>query len=52
MLDAEISSGQSANRFAEGDGDRAGLAHRQRVVGHHNGRCRALGVDGVIIRVR
>ena len=52
MLDVEVGNIQTADCFAKGDGDRAGLAHCQRRIRHHNGGRRALGIDGVVVRVR
>ena len=47
----EVTNIQPRHRFAEGNDDRGALAHRQRRVVHHNGGCRTLGVDGVVVGV-
>ncbi|KIH80695.1 hypothetical protein UCMB321_5572 [Pseudomonas batumici] len=49
MAGAQVGQGETAHRFAEGDGHQRGFASGERRVGDDDGRGRTLGVDGVVV---
>ena len=49
--DGQVGVGETADRFAEGDGHQRGFAGLERGVGNDDGRGRHFGVDRVVVRV-